>query len=74
LQDFALASAWTLILALLCCTLQTGVYKALVDTLNSVSFTIVGDDADLSWAVAQVSPASKAAKRLSSAASWPPVS
>ncbi|KAJ9526790.1 hypothetical protein QJQ45_017462, partial [Haematococcus lacustris] len=32
---------------------QTGANQAVIDTLNSVSFTIVGDDTDLNWAVAQ---------------------
>ncbi len=34
--------------------MQTGVYQALVDTLNSVSFTVACDDPDLGWEVAQV--------------------
>lgn len=33
---------------------QTGLYKALVDALESVSFTVIGDDSELNWAVAQV--------------------
>ena len=33
---------------------QSGVSKLLVDTLNGTSFTIIGDDSDLNWAVAQV--------------------
>jgi len=41
------------------------VYKALVDTLGSVPFTVMSDDADLSWALAQ-----QMSKRLG----WFPVS
>ena len=33
---------------------QSGIGKLLVDTLNGTSFTIIGDNSDLNWAVAQV--------------------
>lgn len=33
---------------------QTGMYKALVDSLGSVAFTVVGDDTALNWALSQV--------------------